>query len=78
MTATLGETHAAPHAAPDAEATAEAVAPPRTRHVSPRRARLDLTARIAHSPGGHRVVTAMIGTLGLVVLAGALLQAVAG
>ncbi|MDZ7711876.1 MAG: hypothetical protein U5L06_01575 [Rhodovibrio sp.] len=74
MTATLGETYAAPHA----EATAEAAAPQQSSDLAPRRARRDLTARIAHSPGRHRVVTAMLGTLGFVVLAGALLQAVAG
>ena len=74
MTATLGETYARPHA----EATAEAAAPPRTRQVAPRRARRQLTARVADSAGGHRVAIAMIGVLAVVALAGALVQAVAG
>jgi hypothetical protein len=74
MTATLGETYAAPHA----EASAEEAAAPYTDRMAPRRARRDLTARVAHSTGGHRVVAAMIGTFGVVALAGALVQAVAG
>ena len=74
MTATLGETYAAPHA----EATAEAGATPHTRQVAPRQARRALTARIAHSTGGLRIVVAMLGTLGVVALAGALVQAAAG
>ncbi len=74
MTATLGDTYAAPHA----EATAEAGTLPQARQVAPRRARRALTARIADSTGGHRVVAAMLGTLGVVALAGALLQTVAG
>ena len=74
MTATLGETYARPHA----EATAEAAAPPRTQKPAPRRARRQLTARVADSAGGHRVAIAMIGVLAVVALAGALIQAVAG
>ena len=73
MTATLGETYAAPHA----KATAEDAAP-QTRKLAPRRARRELAAQVAHSTGGHRVVVAMIGTLGVVALAGALLQLIAG
>lgn len=74
MTATLGETYAAPHA----KATVEEAAAPQTRKLAPRRARRELAAQVAHSTGGHRVVVAMIGTLGVVALAGALLQLIAG
>ena len=74
MTATLGETYARPHT----EATAEDAAPPQIRHAAPRRARRQLTARVADSTGGHRVAIAMIGVLAVVALAGALVQAVAG
>jgi hypothetical protein len=74
MTATLGETYAAPHA----EATAEEAAAPQPRKLAPRRARRALAAQVAHITGGHRVVVAMLGTLGIVALAGALLQFIAG
>jgi hypothetical protein len=74
MTATLGETYAAPHA----EATVEEAAAPQPRKLAPRRTRRELAARVAHTTGGHRVVVAMLGTLGVVALAGALLQFIAG
>jgi hypothetical protein len=74
MTATLGETYAAPQT----EATIEAGAAPQARQAAPRRARRALTARVADSTGGHRIVAAMLGTLGVVALAGALIQAAAG
>lgn len=72
MTATLGETYAA------AEPTAAEMAPQQARRLSPRRARRDLTARVAHSAAGHRVAAAMLGVLGVVALAGGLVQIVAG
>ena len=74
MTATLGETYAAPHA----EATVEEAAAPQSRKLAPRRARRELATQVAHSTGGHRVVVAMIGTLGVMALAGVVLQFVAG
>ncbi|MBK1697552.1 hypothetical protein CKO21_09880 [Rhodovibrio salinarum] len=48
------------------------------RRLSARRARRELTTRLADRREGVRVATAMIGVLGLVVLAGAAFQAVAG
>lgn len=74
MTATLSETYAAPHA----EATVDDAAAPQPRKLAARRARRQLAAQVAHNTGGHRVVVAMLGTLGVVALAGALLQFIAG
>jgi hypothetical protein len=72
MTATLGETYSTT-AAPAAEMGVH-----EARRLSPRRARRDLTTRVASSSGSRRVAGAMVGVLGLVALAGALVQIVAG
>jgi hypothetical protein len=69
MTATLGETSASQAAEP---------ADRRAGLTSPRRARRSLAARVARSPGGHRVAAAMIGTVAFVAAAGVLVQIMAG
>lgn len=74
MTATLGETYATA----DTRTAAAETGLLEARRLSPRRARRELTAQVAHSPAGHRVVAAMIGVLAIVALAGALVQVVAG
>jgi hypothetical protein len=73
MTATLGETSASQAASQAAEP-----ADRRAGLTSPRRARRSLAARVARSPGGHRVAAAMIGTVAFVAAAGVLVQIMAG